>query len=317
MSEILNNGEIPSYPLTEREKNLLNRIKEQIYHEDSMVIGIVWGAVGSGKSVKAMHWAHYVDPSLNIERVCFDKPEFINAVINNKQKSIVGDEGIALFFSRAAMTKEAREVNELMAQCRQNNHFLLICVPNLLSVDKLVLDAANFVAYVWESRREKNGRKVTVKGNVACYPRTRKVDLVAYMVRYLQMKRSNPMAKMKRPEPAFIAAGCPIGPTFKEPFYPPGKREYLAKKESVLKKYDKKVTTIVKDEKINLGRLKGQWKSKGIRDRIKMALKENPLQSKSEIGRRFCISPKHASRLVDDIKEEFQKASPLAGARLI
>ena len=230
---------IERFSLNQDLYNFSQRIRQKINEDDAMVLGIIWGDVGCGKSVFAQHLGYAIDPTLDITRVCFDKEEFTSAVVDNEKKVIIGDEGISLFFSRAAMTKEGRLINELMAQCRQKNHCMLICVPEILSVDWLTLNAADFVAYCWESREKINSRMVTIKGNVMVYPEISGNKSKTRILHYLRKKRSNPYIKGRRPYPLIINSGNPKGDTFKEPWYPVGEKEYRKKKEDILKKYDK------------------------------------------------------------------------------
>ena len=241
MVMITDQAGIERFHISKEEDALINRIKDKIYQEDSQVLGIVWGGVGSGKSLKAQYWGYAIDPTLEISRVCFNIDEFIEAVTTSKKKVIICDEGISLFFSRASMTKEGRLMGELMAQIRQKNLCILICVPELTSIDWLVVKQANFVAYVWETVELVEGKKVTYKGNVAVYPEISGANFKSKIYQYLKLKRRNIYAKIRKPEPAFHIKGNPIGPTRKQPWYPVGEEAYRAKKEAILDKYKSKV----------------------------------------------------------------------------
>jgi len=225
----------------------LMRCREKILEEDSMVLGILWGEVGSGKSLKAQHMGVVVDPTLDkgidkksIERIGFDHEEFIDAVIKYRQSAVIGDEGITLFFSRKVMTKEGRLISELMNQIRQKNLFVIICVPNLLTIDATILESANFVGYVWESTKEIGGREVKLKGNLALYPKLDGDNSKDRIIQHLKIKKSKPNYYKSPPEPFLREPGNPIGETFKKPWYPVGQKKYLEKKESILIKYKEK-----------------------------------------------------------------------------
>jgi len=233
---------IERYSLSTRLFKVTERIQEKIYKEDSMVLGILWGGVGGGKSVRAQQMGLIINKNreLNISKVAFDKDEFIEAVLKSRKEVVIGDEGIALFFSRGSMTRQGRLMAELMAQCRQKNLCIIICVPELLSIDYLILESANFVGYVWESKKEINNRPVTIKGNLALYPSIVGDDYKMKIIHYLRIKKRNPHAKIFRPTPYLTETGNPIGKTFKEVWYPVGEKAYREKKESVLDRYKKK-----------------------------------------------------------------------------
>ncbi len=228
---------VERYSISTKLNELLGRCHTKINHEDSMVIGIFCGDVGSGKSLAAMKCGHVVDPTIDISRIAFDKDEFVDAVIKNRKKVVVGDEGIALFFSRGSMTKEGRLMAEIMAQCRQKNLCVFICVPELLSIDWLILKAANFVAYVWESKKQIHNNLVTVKGNMALYPALPGNDYKMRLIDWKKKKKGSLSFNKRLPEPYHEEAGNPIGPTYKKPWYPVDEEKYRAKKESILHKY--------------------------------------------------------------------------------
>lgn len=286
---------------------LINRLKVKINDEDSMVLGIVFGDVGSGKSVRTMHIGHAVDPTIDVDRVCFDKDEFIRAVIKHRKKVIIGDEGISLFFSRASMTKEGRLMSELMAQCRQKNLCILICVPEILSVDWLVLNAANFIAYVWESTKMINGRRVTVKGNTAFYPNIPGNPYKDRMIKYLKGKRATRLKNFKRPDPWLVEAGNPIGETFKNPWYPIGEEKYRLKKESILSKYTKP-----KEEEKPKVRTQTVHKNL-VMKMIKKALDKNPNLTDGQLATAYGYSRTR----VNQLRNQLLTANPVPNINYI
>lgn len=230
---------IERYTMSQSLVSILKRYSYKINKEDSMLLGIFFGKVGGGKSLVAQKWGYALDSSLEnqIDRVAFDQDEVVNAILNCRKQVIIGDEGISIVFSRNAMTKTGRLIVEILAQCRQKNLAIFICVPDLLSVDNLILESANFVSYVWETRQMINNRTVTVKGNVAFYPNLKNHPFKTKIIQYLKQKKRNPLKKLKRPEPFLMEAGNPFGEGFKAQWYPVGEKEYKRKKEDILKKY--------------------------------------------------------------------------------
>ena len=269
---------IERFSLSTKLNDMIIRIKEKIINEDSMVIGILFGGVGGGKSIRAQHIGYAIDSTLdNLDRVAFNKDDFIQAVLKSKKQVVIGDEGIALFFSRGSMTKEGRLIVELMAQCRQKNLCVLICVPELLSVDWLILNSANFVAYVWEDRKEINGKTVTIKGNMAIYPNLPRHNYKSQIIHYLKSKRRSPHIRIKRPLPYLLEPGNPIGDTFKKVWYPVGEEGYKAKKESILKKYmiepKKKERNLKIDYELMDSLIEKGFKQKYIADKCNCSIK--------------------------------------------
>lgn len=220
---------------------LVDRIKEKIHKENEMFLIFIYGEKGSGKTMASQEIGMLIDPTLDIERVCFTKEEFIQMSLKHKQKVIIGDEGIQLFFNRASMTKEAREINAFMEQCRILNNVLIINIPKLLSIDPMILQDANLVIWTWKGKKD---GKVT-KENLAFFPKLNKNNYVDKLLRHLQRKKNN--RKTYPPTPAFTELGNPIG---KKKEYPVGTVKYNHKRFKVLKKYSKNVDNDVKKDLI-------------------------------------------------------------------
>lgn len=223
--------------LSKNTRRFLDRARDKILNEDSQVIGILFGKVGSGKSVVAQKWGYYISPTLSMDKIAFDKSQFIQAVLKSRKECIIADEGIAIFFGRAAMTKEGRLMAEIMGQIRQKNLIVFICIPDILSVDSSILAQADFIARVYETRKLINGRMVTIKGNVDLYPHLKNYSFKDRFIQYMKLKRNNPLVNPPKPLPCLREPGEPYGETFKDAFYAVDKAEYIAKKESILKKY--------------------------------------------------------------------------------
>tara|TARA_R100001530_G_scaffold109433_2_gene76830 strand:+ start:1930 stop:2910 length:981 start_codon:yes stop_codon:yes gene_type:complete len=265
---------VERYSLSTEAYKFCMRIREKIQKEDQQVLGIVFGKVGCGKSVLAQHLGYAIDPTLDITKVCFTKEEFIDAVINSKHQVIVADEGISMFFSRASMTKEGRLMSEIMAQIRQKNLCVLICVPDVMSMDWLVLNATNFVLYVWESRKKIGKKLVTTKGNAALFPELPSDPYKTKIIRYLQAKKRSFHKKMRRPTEFCQFPGNPIGETYKPAWYPVGESAYKKKKEAILDKYKDPI------KKVSLG----NTDAKLLKQQYNIAMSDAPEKTKAQIA---------------------------------
>lgn len=226
------------FPYSKRLYSFVRKMQEKILYKDRMVLGIIWGDVGSGKSIRAQEIFYLISgDKCHIDKIAFDKSQFVKAVLMAEKEAIIGDEGISIFFSRGAMSKEGRLMAELMNQIRQKNLVVLICIPDVLAVDSMVLSMANFIGRVWESEKKTGPNEyVTIKGNMAIWPKFRHNNFKDRMIRYLKIKRSNnnPFVKVKMPRPWHLEPG---GPITKKPFYAVSEKEYKDKKESILNKY--------------------------------------------------------------------------------
>jgi len=239
MPPVFDDDGLPLFSMPERLHAFLLRNREKIMKEDTMILGIICGKVGCGKSVLAQKFAYVISGKMDISKIAFDGKEFLEAVLSSRKESIIGDEGISLFFSRGVMTKQGRLMAELMAQIRQKNLCVLICIPNLLSVDTMILEMSNFICFVWESRATNKGYKYCVKGNLALYPAFRHNNYKERLLNFYRMRRANPKF-IRRPFPYLTATG-EYYHADKPAFYNTDIKLYLKKKESILAKYTDKV----------------------------------------------------------------------------
>jgi hypothetical protein len=233
------------FPCSNSFYKYFNHIKYKLHNEDTEVWGALVGTKkhrrGCGKSVRAQEIAYIVnDGKVDITKIAFTKDEFIRAVLSSRKECIVADEGVSIFFSRAAMTKEGRLMAELADQIRQRNLCIIICIPNPLNLDTTILDALAFIGVVTETRRptSQGGPPVLHKGDLFMFPNLPNKDYVQSYLNYLKIKKSQPLIKLKRPIPVFREPGHPYGPNYKPAFYAVEEKEYRKKKESILKKYE-------------------------------------------------------------------------------
>jgi len=118
-------------------KSNLDIIKDQINNKDTDMVGVVDGFEGVGKSVLAMQCGYYVDPTLKLDRICFNAEEFKNAVLKAKKgECVIFDEAITGTFNREAITQMNVLLVKMMAQIRQKNLFVLLVLPTFFDLDK-------------------------------------------------------------------------------------------------------------------------------------------------------------------------------------
>jgi len=126
-----------SYSMDGYLKSNLDIIKTQINNKDNDFVGTVDGFEGVGKSVLAQQIGKYVDPSLNLDRICFTGEEFKTAVLKAKKgQCVIYDEAITGAFSREAIQMMNVILIKMMAQIRQKNLFVLFVLPSFFDLDK-------------------------------------------------------------------------------------------------------------------------------------------------------------------------------------
>lgn len=136
----------------------LDRAKDLV-KKDWDVMGLYDGYEGSGKSVKAMQDAYYLDHSFNLDRVCFDAKKFKKAVLEAKMyQAAVYDEGFSGLSSREALGRINRTLVKLMAEIRQKRLFILIVMPTFFDLDKnIALWRSRYLIHVYTGDDNERG----------------------------------------------------------------------------------------------------------------------------------------------------------------
>lgn len=234
---ITDNKGIERYSVSTKRYNILQKIKRIIQEDESEFWIAYIGETGVGKSLTAQYDAMVIDPSIEGQdkRACFTKEEFIKQCVQSKKQVVIGDEAVSLFFNRASMTKEGREISELSNQIRQKNLCIMLCIPDITALDKQIIKKLKMVVFVWETKeKQPNGTMKTIKGNAGYYPDLKGHMFKTKFVKYLQLKDRYPLKFIKRPNPMFREKGSP---NKENAYHPLGIKQYKEKKENILAKY--------------------------------------------------------------------------------
>lgn len=106
--------------------------------DDWDFVFIVDGKERRGKSVLAQQIAYYVDPTFNIDRICFSAEEFEAKIkaSDTKQQAFVFDEAYSDTNSASAMGKIGRALKKTMTEIGQKNLFIFIVLPPFFDLGK-------------------------------------------------------------------------------------------------------------------------------------------------------------------------------------
>lgn len=106
----------------------------------------------SGKSTFAQQLGTYVDPTLDLSRVCMTADEFKKAVMKaDKAQCVIYDEAVTGLSAGESITRVGRLLKSLMMQMRQKNLFVIVILPSLFEFNKYaVLSRARSFFHVYE-----------------------------------------------------------------------------------------------------------------------------------------------------------------------
>lgn len=134
--------------------SLDQKIIPSLHKKDKDCVFIIDGAEGGGKSTLAFQIGRYVDPTLNLDRICFTADSFKEAIFKAKKgQCIIFDEAFTGLSSRSSLSGINRMLVSLMMQMRQKNLMVIIVLPTFFLVDKYVaIFRARALIHVFESR---------------------------------------------------------------------------------------------------------------------------------------------------------------------
>jgi hypothetical protein len=132
-------------------------IKNRLQHKWDCV-GVVDGLEGSGKTTFAFQMCQSVDPTFNLDRVCFSEEQFNAQVIICKPgQAICLDEAMNVFFRRTTMSNTNILMVRVLAECRKRNLFLVFVLPSFFEMDRYPsLHRASFLVHVFAVPNKRN-----------------------------------------------------------------------------------------------------------------------------------------------------------------
>lgn len=127
-----------TFPMEGYIANNLDFIKDDVKNDNDAVI-IVDGKEGSGKSVFAMTCAYYMDPTLTLERVCFNPDDFKKQILKAKPlQAVIFDEAITGLRARRWASMVNNALIEMLAQIRQKNLIIIMVIPSFFELEKYI-----------------------------------------------------------------------------------------------------------------------------------------------------------------------------------
>ncbi len=130
-------NDFPDYYLDKSVKAMLDKAKHRVMNYDWDRVYLIDGSEGSGKSLLGLQIGHYLDPTLDLDRITFTGKDFSEAINNaDKYKCIIFDEAFNGLSSSAAASTMNRLIVRKLMECRQKNLFIIIILPTFFLLQK-------------------------------------------------------------------------------------------------------------------------------------------------------------------------------------
>ena len=116
---------------------ILDKIIPRYIKRNWDFVAIVEGEVGAGKTTLAIQSGYYLDPTLNIDRICFTLKQFEEAVDNGKRGQVViYDEAVTSMLSAEAFKWETVQLIKKITQCRKKGLIIFLLIPSIFMLQK-------------------------------------------------------------------------------------------------------------------------------------------------------------------------------------
>lgn len=157
MVEITNpkTNETLSYHIDARMQNFLKKkVIDRIQKKDKDYVLIIDGYEGSGKSTLAQQMGTFVDPTLDLSRICMTTEEFRQAIINaEKNQCVIYDEAVTGMTAGDSISRVGKLLKSMMMQMRQKNLFVIVIIPTVFELNKYsVLSRARSLFHTYEKK---------------------------------------------------------------------------------------------------------------------------------------------------------------------
>ena len=148
-----------SYYMDERlRRNIDNTIIPALSKsKDEDYVIVIDGKERTGKSTFGFQISKYIDPSFNLNRVCFNPDEFRHAIINaDSRQVVVYDEAYRGLGSTSALSEVNKILKGMMMEMGQKNLCVIVILPTFYLLEKYVaLWRARCLIHLYRKKKAK------------------------------------------------------------------------------------------------------------------------------------------------------------------
>lgn len=149
-------------------------LRNATLNQDFDCVVLVDGNEGAGKSVFGMQIAKALDKDRSIDidtQVCWYPEQVAEAITTlEKGKAIVWDEARRGLNRRRSTQEVNMEITDLLAECRQNNLFLVVIMPSFYDMDmNVAVWRSRLLIHVWYDWDVENREKPLSRGKFRMY----------------------------------------------------------------------------------------------------------------------------------------------------
>jgi len=159
-------GKEISYYIDERLKRKWDRLRDgKLKKKDEDRVYLIDGMERLGKSVFGFQQAKYLDPTFNIDRICFTPDEFLNQIKTAPDGSVVFfDEAFRGFSSKSALSRINKSLVQAMMEIGQRNLIIFIVLPTFFLLEMYMATIRSHVLFhIYKTKRGKRAWRLYTK----------------------------------------------------------------------------------------------------------------------------------------------------------
>lgn len=148
-----------SYSISTNLADKWKALKKKVLKENSDRTYIVVGRERSGKSFWTFQQAKCIDPTFNLERICFTGEQFLDQIRHAPEGSVVVfDEAFRGFSTRAALSKMNRLLVQSMMEVGRRNLIIFVVLPVFSLLEYYIAISRSYALFVISHIKEKGYR---------------------------------------------------------------------------------------------------------------------------------------------------------------
>lgn len=134
------------------------KLSKKIIKENSDRVYVVVGKERTGKSFFTFQQAKYIDPTFNIDRICFTPDQFLEQIKKAPPGSaVVFDEAFRGFSTKASLSKVNRALVQAMMEVGRRNLIIFIVLPSFSLLEWYIATHRSSILFYVYKATTKNG----------------------------------------------------------------------------------------------------------------------------------------------------------------
>lgn len=148
-----------SYSISTKNAEKWKGLKEDVIKHNSDRVYCVVGRERSGKTFWTCQQAKFIDPTFNIERICFTPEQFLEQIRNAPKGGVVlFDEAFRGFSTRASLSKINRLLVQSMMEVGRRNLIIFIVLPVFSLLEYYIAITRSYALFVISDNKKKKYR---------------------------------------------------------------------------------------------------------------------------------------------------------------